>query len=39
MSDMMVGKATLSSLPRWCQKPAMGLYWGGLYLISAALWI
>lgn len=39
VSDMMVGKATLSSLPRWCQKPTMGLYWGGLYLISAALWI
>lgn len=38
-SDMMVGKATLSSLPCFLEKPTMGLYWGGLYLISAALWI
>lgn len=38
VSDMMVAKSELSGLdPKW-QKPIMALYWGALYLISAALW-
>lgn len=38
VSDMMVAKGQLSGLdPKW-HKPVMALYWGALYLISAALW-
>lgn len=39
VSDMMVAKSELSGLDAKWQKPIMALYWGALYLISAALWL
>lgn len=39
VSDMMVAKGQLSGLdPKW-HRLVMALYWGALYLISAALWL
>lgn len=39
VSDMMVAKSELSGLDKKWQKLIMALYWGALYLISAALWL